>query len=194
MTATRELTWTHEGRPELNRMGIPAVDGPWMAEPDKVQWIDPTTDMDCLAVRNSMGAWCGYVGVAPGHPFHGVSYDQCRQPDGHTDDESTWCYEHTPNGAVEVHGGLTFAAFCHESDKGEGYGICHTPFPGREPEVWWLGFDCAHLGDLSPYDAVQRHHEPRAYWSHRQDDVYRDLSYVKAECATLAAQLAAVSA
>ena len=31
------------------------------------------TDLDCLAVRNQHGSWCGYVGVAPGHPWHGRS-------------------------------------------------------------------------------------------------------------------------
>lgn len=49
--------------------------------------------------------------------------------------------------------------------------------------IWWLGFDCAHAGDLCP--TIQTH--PR---NRREPDVYRDLAYVKAECVELAKQLA----
>lgn len=185
-TPTYERTWTHEGRPEITieRTGqVP--EGPWLSEPDKVHWIDPTTDLDCLAVRNGMGAWCGYVGLPPGHKFHGIGYDECTKPAECTDE---WCYEHSPNAVVSVHGGLTFASSCGESPKGEGYGICHVPLPGRPHDVWWLGFDCCHAGDQPPYDAAMRHRS----WG--RDDVYRDLAYVKAETADLARQLVAVSA
>ncbi len=137
--------------------------GPWQDEPDKVQWVDPATGLDCLAVRNGIGAWCGYVGVPPGHPWHGVDYDA---PD------------------VDVHGGLTFAAACAE-DAPEGHGICHVPFPGREPDVWWLGFDCAHGGDLAPGIPEV----PMYGWG----PVYRDLGYVRAECERLAAQVHATA-
>jgi hypothetical protein len=183
---THERSWTHEGRPKLSRGDTPPVDGPWTSEPDKVHWIDPETDLDCLAVRNGRGAWCGYVGLPPGHRLHGVGYDECVQPGECTHE---WCYEHTPNAAVEVHGGLTFAGSCNESDKGEGHGICHVPLPGRPHDVWWLGFDAAQLGDLTPYDAALRAREG----DHRGEDVYRDLDYIKAECASLARQLAAVA-
>src|SRR5437868_4216905 len=54
-----ERSWTQEGRPRLNRRGLEAGPGPWWDEPDKVQWIDPATDLDCLAVRGPFGAWCG---------------------------------------------------------------------------------------------------------------------------------------
>jgi hypothetical protein len=77
---------------------------------------------------------------------------------------------------VSVHGGLTFASFCEEDGKDEG--ICHTAEPGYPERVWWLGFDCAHCDDLSPH------------WS--KSGVYRDLGYVRGECAQLAAQLAAM--
>ena len=52
--------------------------GPWSAEPfDKVVWQDPTTGLDCMMVRNRMGAWCGYVGVSTRHPWFGVDYNGC---------------------------------------------------------------------------------------------------------------------
>ena len=82
--------------------------GPWHLEQfDKVHWIDPATDMDCLMVRNAMGAWCGYVAVTEGHPAFGKSYNDV---DPHP----------------RVHGGLTFSDSCHEGGK-----ICHEPQPGR---------------------------------------------------------------
>jgi hypothetical protein len=43
--------------------------GPWDNEPDKVQWQDAATGLPCIARRSeAMGSWCGYVGVAEGHP------------------------------------------------------------------------------------------------------------------------------
>jgi hypothetical protein len=138
--------------------------GPWDDEPDKAQWVDPATDLDCLIVRGPMGALCGYVGVSETHPLFGQDYEK---PD------------------VRVHGGLTFAARCRPDDKGEAYGICHVPEPGRPDEVWWFGFDCAHAWDLAPGMA----------WSSaslgygRGEDVYRDFDYVQNEVTQLAAQL-----
>src|SRR5689334_8643487 len=84
--------------------------GPWTSEPDKVQWLDDATDLDCLIVRGPMGALCGYVGVPPEHLWHGKGYSQCLKA-GCTDE---WCYEHSPEARVRVHGGLTFADSCRE--------------------------------------------------------------------------------
>lgn len=163
--------------------------GPWDDEPDKVQWADDPTGLDCLIVRNGNGALCGYVGVPPGHPWHKVGYS------GHIDDvpcTDDYCYAegHTPEATVEVHGGLTY------SDSGEGRpeaeGICHVPEPGRPEDVWWFGFDCDHAFDLAPGHVARS----RALGIPPivDDATYRDLAYVKAECASLARQLAEVSA
>lgn len=66
---------------------------------------------------------------------------------------------------AQVHGGITFSA---------------------KDGVWWrIGFDCAHLGDHVP-GAMMR--------PPRDGEVYRDLPFVKAECARLAAQAFAVQA
>lgn len=78
---------TEPGRPQLNRLGIPAEPGPWWGEPDRVDWIDPGSGLPCRARRGPFGAWCGYVGLLPGHPWYDVDYDDLD---------------------VEVHGGLTF--------------------------------------------------------------------------------------
>ena len=61
---------------------------------------------------------------------------------------------------LRVHGGVTFSG----DKKGDG--------------AHWLGFDCAHAGDLIPVlDPFEL------------DDQYRDIDYVKSECADLARQI-----
>lgn len=122
-------TWTNTDKTEWG-------DGPWLHESDKIQWIDPETDLDCLIVRNPRGALCGYVGVPPGSPWHGLHYDDPQLP------------------STNVHGGLTFSRSCRESDD-PSEGICHVPEPGRPDDVWWFGFDCAHAGDLMPADNLR---------------------------------------
>jgi len=103
--------------------------GPWDDEPDKVYWVDDDTDLDCLIVRNRLGALCGYVGVPPTHPWHGKDYDDV---------------------PAEVHGGLTYADRCQPAEN-EAAGICHVPAAGRSEDVWWLGFDTAHACDRLPW-------------------------------------------
>lgn len=138
----------------------PTTPGPWTEEPDKAQWVDDTTGLDCLIVRNPMGALCGYVGVPPGHPWHGQDYDDVH---------------------ASVHGGLTFSNSCQEGAE-DGPGVCHIPEPGRPADVWWLGFDCGHGGDYWPALAAAGLVPP--LW----DGTYRTFDYVRAEVTRLAAQ------
>jgi len=145
--------------------------GPWDNEPDKVQWQDVATGLPCIARRSAMGFWCGYVGVAEGHPYFEREYD---------------------SGVVDLtcHGGLTFNAHCAEDDKE--HGICHVPAPGEPDNVWWLGFDCGHAFDLMPGTVAALRKCDAYHGDFHQQDAYRDLDYVKSECAQLAQQLAAV--
>lgn len=149
-------------------------EGPWKSEPDKVSWIDDATGLDCLIVRNRSGALCGYVGLPPGHPWHGMDYSTDALMD------------------VGVHGGLTFADSC---DENRPEGICHVPAPGRPADVWWLGFDCAHYLDMSPHElktSMERNFK-YPFTDPRLEGTYRNVAYVTAECASLAEQLARVS-
>lgn len=155
--------------------------GPWDGEPDKAQWSDAATGLPCLAVRNHMGAWCGYVGVAPGHPFHEKGYSDCL---GCDDRQCSGYCGTSPDVRVTVHGGLTYAAGCDE--RPDGLGICHVPAPGEPDNVWWLGFDCNHCDDMAPMDNKYR------TYRFRVAGVYRTLAYVQAECAKLAEQLAEI--
>ena len=133
--------------------------GPWEAEPDKVQWTCSRTELPCLAVRNRrVGRWCGYVGVFEGHPWYGVDYGDV-QP------------------SPDVHGGLTFSGSCAEEGD-EARSICHVPEPGEPGEVWWLGFDFGHSGDLSPVSAAAR--RERGENEAPNGETYKTLGYVLA--------------
>lgn len=189
-------------------------EGPWQTEPDRKEWRT-ATGLPGLIVRNRSGALCGYVGVGPDHPWHGVWYGGCTQgcetkpynwPEQIGDTKfppasaamKTWAqenprcetYEHSPEGQVSVHGGLTYSAGCQENGP-----ICHTPAPGEPDNVWWFGFDCAHYMDLAPGLRAQLRtlpglgHDPDEV---HKEDVYRDLAYVEAEVERLAEQLKAV--
>lgn len=141
----------------VDRSKWPQQEGSWKDEPDKIQWQDEETGLPCLIVRGPSGALCGYVGVDESHPAHGKGYEEVD---------------------VAVHGGLTFADRCAES--ADGRGICHIPTPGEPEHVWWLGFDCAHYGDVCP-----------AYESGLWDGCYKELAYVEHEVRGLARQLKA---
>lgn len=155
----KEQSWTYLDRGEWPQ-------GEWSNEPDKMQWQDKDTGLPCLIVRNRMGALCGYVGVAEGHPAFAVHYNDV-------------------NPYPDVHGGLTFSDFCRPYGE-QKEGICHVPDEGETERVWWLGFDCGHFMDVVP--SMLRH------GFGDDGDYYKDVPYVKAECRKLAAQLAMLNA
>lgn len=143
-------------------VGRELPDGPWHDEPDHVEFRSPE-GLPCILHRNGLGAWCGYVGVPTGHPWHRRGCDDV---------------------PAEVHGGLTYAAECQGS-------ICHVPQPGESDDVWWLGFDCVHLGDQSLSDVFCSLERPDIF-GHRSD-TYRTVEYARAETLLLAAQAAAAA-
>lgn len=102
--------------------------GPWRSEVDAAQWEDVATKLPCTIRRHlATGTWCGYVGVPPTHPEYGRPYQQLER-------------------RYHAHGGVNFSGPC----EGEpGRGVCHVK-EAHEPEVWWIGFDCAHSLDLKP--------------------------------------------
>jgi len=135
--------------------------GEWNNEPDKRQWTDGVTGFPCLIVRGPSGALCGYVGVSSSHPTFEKDYGDVYIGD--------------------VHGGLTFSEKCSPGEENKG--ICHLVEDGEGDNIWWLGFDCAHGGDLCPN-----------YLGFRspilQDwEVYRNLHYVTGEVEKLALEL-----
>lgn len=146
--------------------------GAWQKEPDKLQWQDKATGLPCLIVRNRMGALCGYVGVAKGHPDYRKDYHSIR---------------------VNVHReGLSFSGFC-QSSPDESRGVCHVPDPGEPDHVWWLGFDCGLRHDLAPaLTAYFKRTAPELVGNPLSNGgTYRNLAYARKEVRSLAAQLKA---
>lgn len=172
--------------------------GPWDDEPDKMQFTDEATSLPCLIVRGPAGALCGYVGVAKGHPLHEVHYgDECpalaealekrkEQPLGDNPGLGlmlaclTGDLSPRADCVLDVHGGITFSDRCQDNGK-----ICHEVCEGEDDNVWWLGFDCNHSGDMAPSYAGR--------YTAFTDGSYRDLAYVKREIAKLASQLAEIA-
>jgi hypothetical protein len=161
---------------EIDRTGWQA--GPWDDEPDVKFWAHQ--GLECAVARNQFGAWCGYVKVPEDHPWHGLSYSD-RDPRSEVgyferlwlalrgkEPERKMDWEYSLEAKVDVHGGLTYGARGHHM-LGDG---------------WWLGFDCAHAGDLAPGMV--------SYGATWPDERYRDLSYVMDETEKLAKQVAQV--
>ena len=84
-------------------------------------------------------------------------------------------YNEGPEDQVEVHGGLTYSDFCQG-------GVCHVVEEGEEKKVWWLGFDCMHCMDFAPGMPLLNHFP-------RTDETYKNVHFVKQECASMAMQL-----
>jgi len=107
-------------------------------------------------LRNrSLGHLCGYIGVMPDHPWHGKDYD---------DDDLI---------NLDTHGGLTYSsAGPWDLDM----------IVVDLPDMWWLGFDCAHSGDAYPT-------QPRS----GQADYYKTIRYVREELDKLQAQAEAAT-
>lgn len=166
--------------------------GEWNFEPDELDFADEATGLTCAMRRGPGGHWCGYVAVPTGHPLHGVGYGEAvKVPAGYMDrpvkadedygvisllvaslsakpDEHIWPLDL----AVRCHGGLTYAEDHPPSGKADGN--------------WWLGFDCAHAGDLCPkYDT-----EHGGAFSRGE---YRNVEYVKASLAKLCSDIRALS-
>lgn len=148
-------------------LNAPAIDktawgpGPWQDEPDRVDFVH--AGFACLIIRHfAHGHLCGYVAVPPDHPR----------------------YEEFEHGDLEAHHGVNYADKC----SGD---VCHVPAPGMPDDVWWLGFDCGHVFDLSPgsnaYFATLGL-KPRIKGPFRE--VYRELPYVHRVVEHLAEQLA----
>lgn len=138
--------------------------GEWNNEPDKAQWIDEESGLDCLIVRGPSGALCGYVGVPPSHPLFDKDYSEGDS------------YGHN----LDCHGGITFSARCDPSDD-ESRHICHSGDVANKL-VYWFGFDCNHIYDLAPGSSM-----PFGFVD--DHDTYRDLQYVKGQTTFLAKQL-----
>ena len=142
-------------------------DGPWKDEPDELRWIDEETGYECyISRRNTLGgSLCGFVVLPEGHPL----YDK----DLRFFNSSDYYYD------IDVHGGIMFHGKCADNKV-------------------YVGFDCAHFMDRTPFELLHLLNQfykknnmpeiPDVPWLFR-DYQYRDINFVKSECAKLAKQL-----
>ncbi len=83
MSRTVIQTFTRNEAGRLCHLGTELPDGPWHAEPDRVELEHG--GIPCLLLRGPRGAWCGYVGLPANHPWtaidligQGGPWDRCR--------------------------------------------------------------------------------------------------------------------
>lgn len=157
-------------------------DGPWKDEPDRLEWIDEESGYTCLILRNLRfgGTLCGYVELPRGHPYYDKNFS-CPEKD-------------TPE--IEVHGGVTYHGTLSNIEKND---------------KMYVGFDCCHYLDYSPYEHTKLFFEclkkrnPKGQYfldEFKKDNpfffekdrrelgwIYKNINYVKEECARLAKQL-----
>lgn len=132
--------------------------GEWDNEPED-RYDFESAGFPCFIHRSRLGNWCGYVGIPESHPYFGKDYSGLD---------------------LEVHGGLTFASKCREGDH-----LCHIPKPGQPDNIWWLGFDCAHGGDLIPGIT--------SFFSHMESyETYKNKDFAMKETFNLAQQLSQI--
>jgi hypothetical protein len=81
----------------------------------------------CELKRNHVGCWCGYVGIPKDNPIL-ADID-----DINDEDYMNMDYDNIP---LDVHGGLTYGKLVED--------------------LYWVGFDCAHLGDYWPKSLEDR--------------------------------------
>lgn len=113
----------------LNRMRAEGIN-------DDKHWIYKG-EYVCRIHRNPFGNLCGYVGVPPGHPCHGMHYDEVHEK-----------YE-----SIRVHGGLTYSDTRHEWGKDNiwflGFDTGHAWDLGLHPRMsTWGRFDDVTYKDM----------------------------------------------
>jgi hypothetical protein len=140
--------------------------GPWHDEPDFLRWRDGATGLPCLIIRHPrFGSLNGYVGI---------ELEAVDRIDLH---------------GTLVHGGVNFVA-------GSIFALHHPPgmeVLGEDVNLAFYGFDCGHGLDRCPgMEAMERKRFGRAFHDDFPDEAqYRTITYVKTQCARLAAHLAA---
>lgn len=160
---------------------------PWLSEPSSLDFLDDATGLACAMRRGPVGHWCGYVGIPEGHRLYGMDYNApINAPEGWHDRTTAMGEDYSP-----------ISLFCASVTANPSEGIypldlmlrCHGGLNYADKSItlhdaknmWWLGFDCAHSGDLCPGG------------SFHSDAVYRDEQYVRASLAKLCADIAALS-
>lgn len=183
MKSSKTFNWAEGFAKYSSHFNRIDLQGPWMEEPDQLEWIDPETKLNCLIRRSPLGALCGYVGVDPTNRLYGKHYNYWEAPEGKYEPLiPRWMtrLQYLPRKVdpllegLRCHWGLTFSDF----------------WPEIEPYIWWFGFDCGHAGDLTP---LMPRNSQIFFGEEIEADVYRDIEYVKNEVTNLALQISNVT-
>lgn len=154
-----EYLWTKEQR--IAMWG----DGPWVDEPDVVEWTPPEHDLPCLILRIQLiGNLNGYAGVPPGHPLHGRSEHRVH-------------FLATGLAKEVTFAGPRFWAGTGVMNYGD-KGNISDPYK----DYWFFGFHTANGTDLVPHAYKL---SPELF----RDSRYWDFRAVRAQCELLAACL-----
>jgi hypothetical protein len=157
-------------------------------------------EFPCVIIKAELGYLCGYLGVPPSHPWYGHDDDIDAQVHGGLTYASHETFGH-PRAIEELTQKIAdLTRLERERDPPQPIGDLslqpiidmhqRTLDVEREragesraypyetgQDVWWLGFDCAHAGDLIPSIADI-------------GGTYKDEAYVRAELEDLARQAA----
>ncbi len=143
-----------------NKQNFPP--GKWLNEPDLVYWEHK---LPCLAIRDmGMGCWKGFVAVDGYHPYCNVAIDALIK---------------IPNVMeifFSVHGGLS------------GAGRLPAKYKEFAKNLWWIGIETSHGGDLQPLLKLEGTEADVAKMTSNQ--TYKDLQFIRRETNKLANLLA----
>ena len=114
-----------------------------------------------------LGHRCGYVGIKEKHNLYGVGYVDTFDFKG--EKNRLGCF-------FDVHGGITF------SGK-----IIKEIF---KSDLWWFGFDCAHLGDARDLTVIDDEKVRESWERLSMPGTIKTLEYCVAQCESLSKQLA----
>ena len=144
----------------LNKQNFPP--GKWIHEPDLCQWEHK---LPCLAIRDmGMGIWKGFVAVDGYHPFYGKSIEELLKiPDA-------------MEIFLSVYGGLS------------GAGRLPPKYKEYAKNLWWIGIETSHGGDLMPLLKLEVEGQDRDKMLSGQ--TYKDLRFIRKETNKLANLLA----
>lgn len=145
-----------------NKQNFPP--GKWLSEPDLCSWDHK---LPCLAIRDmAMGVWKGFVGVDEDHPFWNIHIEELlKLPE-----------------AMEiffgVYGGLS------------GAGRLPAKYKEFAKNLWWIGIETTHGGDLMPLLKLDSDDADTAKLTSTQ--TYKDLRFIRRETNKLAKLLAKI--
>jgi hypothetical protein len=167
-------------------------------------------DFPCAIQKSkALGTLCGYVGVPPCHPWYGrddihadvhggVTYNQHEQV-GHPA-MLAYLRRHLANAqdmdrkyeGEEPMRDYRFAdTWQRWLDKQLEHAGEWSEYPAHTgQDVWWVGFDCAHLGDLTPGPDNPPAEHAHLYPLSDGEGWYKDEAYVRQEIEGLARQAA----